>query len=75
MNQNIIVQFDEQQTGNFSLELLNTAGQVIERKQVQLVGSSVTNMDLTVKPASGIYFLRAVNPANNKQFLTKVIVN
>jgi hypothetical protein len=75
VSQNILIQFDEQQTGNFSLELLNTTGQIIERKQVQLMGSSMTNMDLSVKPASGIYFLRAVNTANNKQFLTKVIVN
>jgi hypothetical protein len=35
----------------------------------------MTNLNLSVKPASGIYFLRAVNPANNRQFLTKVIVN
>jgi Secretion system C-terminal sorting domain len=75
VNQNILVQFDEQQTGNFSLELVNAMGQIIERKQVQLSGSSMTNMGLSTKPASGIYFLRAVNPANNKQFLTKVIVN
>jgi hypothetical protein len=32
-------------------------------------------MDLSSKPASGIYFLRVVNTANNHQFLTKVIVN
>src|SRR5450432_1450614 len=71
----ILVQFDEQQTGNFSLELINTTGQIIERKQVQLAGNSIANLDLSTKPASGIYFLRAVNRANNRQFLTKVIVN
>lgn len=75
VTQNILVQFDEQQTGNFSLELVNTTGQIIQKKQVQLMGSTMTNMELSVKPASGIYFLRAINPANNKQFLTKVIVN
>ncbi len=75
VNQNIQVQFDELQTGNFSLELVNTTGQIIERKQVQLAGSSMTNMNLSVKPASGIYFLRALNQGSNKQFLTKVIVN
>ena len=75
VNQKILVQFDEQQTGNYVLELVGTTGQVIARKQVQLSGSSITNMDLSNKPASGIYFLRAVNLANNRQFLTKVIVN
>jgi hypothetical protein len=71
----ILIQFDEQQTGNYSLELVSATGQIIERKQVQLSGASMTNMDLSIKPASGIYFLRAVNQANNKLFLTKVIVN
>jgi hypothetical protein len=75
VNQKILIQFDEQQTGNYVLELVGTTGQVIARKQVQLSGASITNMDLSNKPASGIYFLRAVNTANNRQFLTKVIVN
>jgi hypothetical protein len=75
VNRHIVIQFDEQQTGNYSLELVSAMGQVIERKQVQLSGSSLTNLDLSMKPASGIYFLRAVNVANNKAFLTKVIVN
>ena len=75
VSQNILIQFDELQTGNISLELVNTAGQVIERSQQQLSGSSVGNMNLSNKPASGIYFLRAVNVTNNRQFLAKVIVN
>ena len=61
VNRKILIQFDEQQTGNYNLELVSTTGQVIERKQVQLSGASITNMDLSHKPASGIYFLRAVN--------------
>jgi hypothetical protein len=75
VTQKILVQFDEMQTGNFDLELVNTLGQIIERKQVQLAGTTMANMDLSAKPARGIYFLRAVNQGNNKQFLTKVIVN
>jgi hypothetical protein len=75
VNQNILVQFDEPQQGNISLELVNCTGQIIQRKQVQLSGTSVTNLDLSVKPPSGIYFLRAVDQANKRQFLTKVIVN
>jgi len=71
----IQVQFDEQQNGNFMLELVNSTGQIIERKQMQLSGSSIAGMDLAHKPASGIYFIRAVNQVNKRQFLTKVIVN
>jgi hypothetical protein len=73
--QNITVQFDELQTGNVSLELVNTMGQIIQRTQVQMSGNGVANMNLLNKPARGIYFLRALNQANNRQFLTKVIVN
>jgi len=75
VSRNILIQFDEKQTGNFNLELVSSMGQIIERKQVQLSGTSLANMDLSVKPASGIYFLRAVDQANKRQFLTKVIVN
>jgi hypothetical protein len=75
ITQKILIQFDEQQSGNFSLELVSTTGQVISRKQIQLSGTNVANMDLSAKPASGIYFLRALNLSNNRQFLTKVIVN
>jgi len=75
VTQKILIQFDEKQTGNFSLELVNTTGQIIQRTQVNLAGGSMANMDLLNRPARGIYFLRAVNQGNNKQFLTKVIVN
>ena len=36
VNQKILIQFDELQTGNISLELVNTTGQVIQRSQQQL---------------------------------------
>ncbi len=75
VTRNILIQFDEQQTGNFSLELVSSLGQIIQRKQVQLNGTSMASMDLSLKPPSGIYFLRAVDQANKQQFLTKVIVN
>ena len=75
VSRKVMIQFDEIQTGNFSLELVSTTGQIIERKQVQLNGSILANMDLKTKPANGIYFLRAIDIANKKQFLAKVIVN
>jgi Secretion system C-terminal sorting domain len=75
VSRNILIQFDEPQNGNIDLELVSSMGQVIARKQVKLSGTSVVGMDLSVKPASGIYFLRAVDQSNKHQFLTKVIVN
>jgi hypothetical protein len=75
VNRTIMIQFDEPQTGSFSLELVNTTGQIIERKEIQLTGTGIASMDLSHKPASGIYFLRAVDRVHNRQFLTKVIAN
>jgi hypothetical protein len=75
VSQNITVQFDELQTGNVSLELINAIGQTVEKTQVQMSGNGIANMNLLNKPARGIYFLRALNQSNNRQFLTKVIVN
>ncbi len=72
---NVIVQFDEQQTGTINLELISTTGQIIQKKVVQMAGNSLANMELISHPAKGIYFLRAQDISNNRQFLTKVIVN
>jgi hypothetical protein len=71
----VTVQFDEQQTGAFMLELVSPTGKVIQKKQVQMGGSSLATLELNSHPARGIYFLRAQSVGNNRQFLTKVIVD
>ena len=71
----ITVQFDEQQTGVYNLELISTTGQIIQQKQVQLQGNSLAAMELSGRPARGIYFLRAKDISRDQQFLTKVIVD
>jgi hypothetical protein len=40
-----------------------------------MADNSMANMELVNHPARGIYFLRAQDIGNNRQFLTKVIVN
>jgi len=71
----VTVQFDEPQSGIYSLELISTTGQIVQQKQVQLQGNSLTSMELSAHPARGIYFLRAKDIIRNRQFLTKVIVD
>lgn len=71
----VTVQFDELQTGAFNLELISTTGQIIQKKQVQMGGNSLTSLNLINHPAKGIYFLRAQDISHNRQFLTKVIVD
>jgi hypothetical protein len=75
VSSNVTIQFDEHQTGTFNLELISTTGQIIQKKVVQMAGNSMANMELVNHPAKGIYFLRAQDIGNNRQFLTKVIVN
>jgi hypothetical protein len=71
----ITVRFDEMQTGAYNLELISTTGQLIQQKQVQLQENSLATMDLSGRPARGVYFLRARDLSRNRQFMTKVIVN
>jgi len=71
----VMVQFDENQNGNFMLELVNITGQVIQQKSVVLSGSNMTRLDLDTHPIRGLYFLRAKNISNNKQYVTKVMIN
>jgi hypothetical protein len=71
----VTVQFDEAQTGTFRLELINTTGQVVQQSLVQLTGNRLAAMELSGRPARGIYFLRARDTVRNRQFLAKVIVN
>jgi hypothetical protein len=71
----VTLQFDEHQTGTFSLELINTIGQIIQKNQVQMGGNNVASMELSSHPAKGIYFLRAQNINSRQQFLAKVIVD
>ena len=68
------VQFDEIQTGNFILELVNISGQVIQQKAMTLDGTNLVDFSLSNHPAKGLYVLRAKDLSHNKQFITKVQV-
>jgi len=71
----VMVQFDENQNGNFILELVSLTGQVIQQKSVILSGGNLAKFDLETRPITGLYILRAKNVANNKQYVTKVMIN
>lgn len=68
------IQFDEQQSGNFMMELVNMTGQVIQQKAVILSGHSFTSFTLNSHPPKGVYFLRAKDISHNKLYITKVVV-
>jgi hypothetical protein len=71
----LLFQFNSNQTGNFVLQLVNTGGQIVQEKAVTLAESSQIRLDFNPQPASGLYFLRAVDLTHNKSYVSKVFIN
>jgi Secretion system C-terminal sorting domain len=71
----VIFEFDEIQNANFSIQLVNTAGQVIQQNAVTVGGSNQIRLNLTSNPARGLYYLYAKDLTHNQQYITKVLVN
>ncbi|HWB91207.1 MAG TPA: choice-of-anchor E domain-containing protein [Puia sp.] len=69
------MQFNSNQTGRFLLELIATSGQVVQRKEVSLAGTSQISLDLNPKPVRGLYFLRTTDMTHNRNFVSKVFVD
>jgi hypothetical protein len=67
--------FNAAQNGRFRLELVNTAGLVVQQKAVTLAGTNEIGMDLNPKPAKGLYFLRATDHTHDRRYTSKVYVN
>jgi hypothetical protein len=70
----VSIQFDEKQSGDFILELVNITGQIIQQKTTTLSGHSFISFSLNSHPPKGLYFLRARDISHNKQYVTKVLV-
>lgn len=70
----IMVHFDENQSGNYVLQLVNLTGQVLQQKSITISNANTTKFDLNSHPAKGLYFLRAKDIGRNKQYVTKVLI-
>jgi len=71
----LVFQFNANQTGRYLLELVNTAGQVIQQKPVTLTGTSQIRLDLNPHPAKGLYFIRTTDLTHNQRYVSKVFIN
>jgi hypothetical protein len=71
----LMFQFNSNQTGRFMLQLVNTAGQIVQEKSVTLTGSSQIQLDLNPQPVKGLYFLRTADLTHNRSFVSKVFIN
>jgi Secretion system C-terminal sorting domain len=66
--------FDRLLSGDYSIDLVNTAGQVVMNKKVKLANSNTIPVSWTSKPAPGIYFTRVTNTSSMEQQITRVVI-
>jgi Secretion system C-terminal sorting domain len=71
----LLFQFNSNQTGRFLLQLVNTAGQIVQETAVTLTGSNQIRMNLSPQPVKGLYFLRTSDLTHNRNFVSKVFVD
>src|SRR5882724_4448114 len=70
----LIFQFNSNQTGRYILELVNTAGQIVQQKAVTLTGTSQIRLDLSPHPPKGLYYLRTQDLTHGLHYTTKVLI-
>jgi Secretion system C-terminal sorting domain len=70
----LVFQFNDNQTGRYVLELVNTAGQTVQRMPVTLTGTSQIRMNLSPQPVKGLYFLRTTDVTHNQEYVSKVFI-
>jgi hypothetical protein len=71
----VMFSFDEIQNANFSIQLVNVAGQIIQQNAVTVSGNNQIRLNLTTAPARGLYYLYAKDLTHNQQYITKVLIN
>jgi hypothetical protein len=71
----LLFQFNNNQTGRFLLQLVNTAGQIVQETAVTLTGTNQIRMNLSPQPVKGLYFLRTSDLTHNRSFVSKVFID
>ena len=71
----LVFQFNSNQTGRYLLELVNTAGQIVQQKAVTLTGTNQIRMDLNPHPPKGLYFMRTSDLTHNQRYVSKVLID
>ena len=71
----LLFQFNSNQTGRYLLQLVNTAGQIVQETAVTLTGTSQIRLDLNPQPVKGLYFLRTADLTHNKSYVSKVFID
>jgi hypothetical protein len=74
VNDLVRIQFGYPVSGNMQVELRNGQGMLIDNHRFVASNQSTYNFHLARKPATGIYFLTAVNLQTGKKFAEKIII-
>lgn len=67
--------FDRAIRGDVDVELINTLGQIVFSNQYKLKDQPSLQVNWRVKPPKGIYYLRATDKTQQKQYTTRLIIN
>jgi Secretion system C-terminal sorting domain len=68
------LQFENAINGDFKVDIVNIAGQVIFSRDMKLKETSVLSIELPETPAPGVYYLRAKDVNSSKTYSGKLIV-
>lgn len=68
------ISFTQPQTGDFSVEIVNTAGQNVYRSTHTLANQNVIKFNLPQQPAPGLYYLRINNLKTKEQLIQKILL-
>ena len=66
--------FDHLMSGDYSVDIVNTAGQVVFNKKVKLTNNNTIPLSWTNKPAPGIYFTRVTNTSSMEQQIVRLVI-
>jgi len=69
-----MIEFDQLLSGNYIVDLVNTAGQIVQHKEVSLTGTNQIRLDLTSHPATGIYYLQVKDQNKIHQYISKIVI-
>jgi Secretion system C-terminal sorting domain len=70
----VSLSFDRMINGNFRVELVNMAGQVVHTESAKMNHSNALTINWAKKPAAGVYFLRVTNTADLQQQLVRMVI-
>ena len=69
-----VLEFEEVLNGNYTVELINTAGQVVQRSQMSFNGNSQARYDFKTALSTGIYYLQVRDNTNTHQYISKLFI-